>query len=423
MNHQSMNHPKMKYTYVGIDSHKDTHTAVFLDCFFEKLGQIVFENLPSKFPKFLSDAEFLKLDGTELFFGLEDVSDYGRNLTAFLGNNGQPVKHVNALFVARERKNQSVTQKTDSLDAECAARVLLNKFNELPDVKLNDKYWVLRSLVVRRNYILENNMALKNQLHSLLSQHYPNYRNFFPNIEIKSSLAFFARYPSPRLLSGVTVEELTEFFSQTAKGRVGAGKSGKVRAEQILENVENTAVEFQEIRDMTVQSTIRQIQFNLDEIEKLNKLTEELLEKFNCTLLSMIGIETATAAKLLSCIGDIRRFSSPAKLAKYAGIAPVTYASGKKEGKYANQRGNRELNAIFFDIAVKVSMYVGINHKVLNPYFYEYYKRKQSEGKTKRQAMKCVQRRLVNIIWGMLTYGRDYDNPEMYWLPKEEKRG
>jgi hypothetical protein len=122
-----MTHPKMRYTYVGVDSHKDTHTAVFLDCFFDKVGEIIFENLPSKFGVFLSEADKLKMEGTTLLFGLEDVSAYGRTLTVFLKNNEQAVKHVNALLVAQERKNQTITQKTDSVDAECAARVLLSK--------------------------------------------------------------------------------------------------------------------------------------------------------------------------------------------------------------------------------------------------------------------------------------------------------
>jgi len=135
-----MEHPKMLYTYVGVDSHKDTHTAVFIDCFFEKLGELSFKNLPSEFAAFLSEAEKFKAHGTEFLFGLEDTSSYGRTLTAFLTGSGQNVKHVNALLVARERKNQNITQKTDSVDAQCAARVLLSKLNELPDAVPDNKF-------------------------------------------------------------------------------------------------------------------------------------------------------------------------------------------------------------------------------------------------------------------------------------------
>ena len=85
----AMNHPKMRYTYVGIDSHKDTHTAVFLDCFFDRLGKITFKNLPSAYDGFLSKAESIKLEGTELLFGLEDASSFGRSLAVFLTGNNQ----------------------------------------------------------------------------------------------------------------------------------------------------------------------------------------------------------------------------------------------------------------------------------------------------------------------------------------------
>ncbi|NLY73751.1 MAG: hypothetical protein GX075_00405 [Firmicutes bacterium] len=55
-------------------------------------------------------------------------------------------------------------------------------------------------------------------------------------------------------------------------------------------------------------------------------------------------------------------------------------------------------------MAVFVTMIAGKNQKIINPFFYEYYHKKLKEGKTKGQALKCVQRRLVNIIWRMLYY-------------------
>jgi transposase len=405
-----MTHPKMKFTYVGIDSHKDTHTAVFLDCFFDKLGEITFNNLPSAFDGFLAEAAGLAIEGTDLLFGMEDVSVYGRSLVVYLKKHSQSVKHVNALLVACERKNQNITQKTDSIDAECAARVLLSKFSELPDAKTQDNYSMLRMLVVRRNLIIRNNTALKNHLHMMINAHYPNYsKHFFYHIEGKTSLAFLMRHPSPSTLEGVTVEELTELFYEPSRGLIGTDK-----AREILDNLENTTVEFQEMRDLTVQSTIRQLEFNMGEVERLEGMLEQALAQFDCTLTSMKGIDMVTSAQLLACIGDIKRFSTPAKLARYAGIAPVTYASGKKDLQFANQRGNRELNHLFFGLAVRVTMTYSVSGKIINPFFYDYYHRKMSEGKTKRQALKCVQRRLVNIIWNMLTHGEEYVNPPVF---------
>ena len=413
-----MNHPKMRYTYVGIDSHKDTHTAVFIDCFFDKLGEITFNNLPSAFCQFLNDAEKFKMDGTELLFGLEDTTSFGRNLTVFLTDNEQNVKHVNAFLVARERKNQNITQKTDSVDAECAARVLLTKLNELPDADPQDKYWILRTLVVRRDQIVKNNTRSKMTLHNLLTQHYPNYRKFFSEIDGKTSLAFFKEYPSPKALEGVTLEGLTDFLLVESSDRLGAEK-----AELILNSLENTTAAFQEIRDDTVRSTIRQIEFNLEELERMELSMAIYLEKFDCTLTSMAGIDVVSACQFMSCIGDVKRFPTPAKLARYSGVAPVTYASGQKDKQYSNQRGDRELNSLFYMLAVRVTSPIGPNNKIINQFFYDYFHRKQAEGKTKRQALKCVERRLVNIIWTMLTNTEEYVNPPVMDMPekKEEK--
>ena len=411
-----MNHPNMQYTYIGIDSHKNTHTAVFLDCFFTKLGEITFNNMPSEFGAFLSEADKFRMEGTSLLFGLEDVSAYGRTLTVFLKNNGQAVKHVNALLVARERRNQMVTNKSDSVDAECAARVLLSKFSKLPDAQPEDKYWVLRTLIVRRSFIVRNNISLKNHLHTLLMFHYPNYRNFFYRIDGATALAFFMWYPSPSTLEGVTVEELADFLREPSNGKVGEDK-----AREILDSLQDTTVPFQEVRDGAVQSTIRQIQFNDRELDRLETILAEVLDWFGTTLTSMTGLDVVSAAQMLSCIGDIKRFSTPAKLARYAGIAPVAYSSGQKNLNFANKRGNRELNSLFFNLATRLIATVGSANKVINPFFYDYYHRKISEGKTKKQALKCVQRRLVNIIWNMLANNVEYANPPMYDLPKKEK--
>jgi len=69
---------------------------------------------------------------------------------------------------------------------------------------------------------------------------------------------------------------------------------------------------------------------------------------------------------------------------------------------------------------LRLSFATGSTRKVTNSFFYEYYNRKISEGKTTRQALKCVQRRLVNIIWTMLTNNEEYVNPPMFELPKPE---
>ena len=409
----------MQFTFAGLDSHKNTHTCVLLDCFYDKLGQIVFPNIPARFGEFLEKAESLKQEGTTLLFGMEDVSAYGRALTVFLTENKYPVKHVNAALVAHERKNQNIVQKDDFIDAECAARILLSKLNSLPDAAPQDKYWILRTLVIRRGSIIKQNTALKNHLHMLVTSHYPSYHEFFARVDTNTALTFFKEYPSPSALNGTTEEELSDMLWGLSNGRVNREKSQKIYR-HIMEDGD-TQADYQIMRDLSVRSTIRQLEFNTQEVERLESDIADFLLNFDYQLTSMKGIDAVSAAQLIAAIGDIKKFDTPAKLARYSGIAPVTYASGKTKAQYSSERGNRELNSIFFRLAVRVSMTAGRHNTVVNPFFYDYFHRKLAEGKTKRQSLKCVQRRLVNIIWRMMMYNEPYINPPTHRAAKKDK--
>jgi transposase len=414
-----MIHPKMKYVYVGIDSHKDTHCAVVLNCFFEKLGEISFKNIPSEFEKFFTDVTKLKLKGTSLAFGLEDVSAYGRALTVFLKGKKAVVKHVNASLVASERKSRNILHKTDSEDAQCCSRVLLSRFDTLPNADPDDSYWVLSSIVARRKSIVKMNVALKNHVQTFILSHYPSYSNFFTTISHKSALAFYEKYPSPSALDGVTEKELDDFFKEVTDNRQWKGRANKIL--EAIKKDGNTKTSHQDIRDIAIKSAIKQITANDKELDSVDAILEKFLDHFDYKLTTMKGIDTVIASYIIAEIGNIERFSTPAKLARYSGVAPVTYASGKTDVQFANQRGNRTLATIFYHLAVLVTMTAGKDDRVINPFFFNYYNKKITEGKTKRQALKCVQRRLVNIIWSMMKNKTAYINPPQKNLTKDEK--
>jgi len=397
------------YTYVGCDSHKNSHTFVFLNCFFEKLGEIAVSSTPSDFEKFFKEAQQYLLDGTTFAWGFEDVASYGRSIVKFLIDKKQLVKHVNASLVASERNSQNTLHKTDSVDAECCARVLLSRFDKLPLALPDDKLWILKSLVARRQSLVKVNVMLKNQLHSLIPDHYPSYHSFFSLIESKSALAFYETYPSPSLLADVTLEMLANLLKAASKGKVGDKK-----AKQILLAVEKDGVsvsDYQHVRDFTIQSAVRQLKSNLGEIEALEIQLEQFLKYFDSPLTTMQGMNTIMACKFISEIGDIRRFPNAKALAKYAGVSPVTYSSGSSNVQYASRRGNRQLNELFFMLAVNQSLPLGTKRNLVNPIFHNFYQKKVAEGKTKKQALKSVQRRLVNIVYRMMKDNEDFHNP------------
>ncbi|KNY30082.1 IS110 family transposase [Pseudobacteroides cellulosolvens] len=111
---------------------------------------------------------------------------------------------------------------------------------------------------------------------------------------------------------------------------------------------------------------------------------KKLIPKFGYKLESMKGINTVTAAGIISEIGDISRFPNADALAAYAGISPMRYSTGQTNKNFSNKLGNRNLYQIFFQTAVSVLS--NPKDKPTNAYFYEYYKKKLSEGKTKKQS-------------------------------------
>lgn len=201
---------KTKFIYVGLDLHKEQHTAVIMDCFNEKLGEVTFQNKPSEFSKLLVKAKRFCTDGKGIVFALENSYGYGRALAACLIERNYIVKDVNPALSYAYRKSVPQYKKNDSYDAQCVARVAINELNKLPDAMPEDMYWTLSQLVNRRANLKTHHIRLKNQLHEQVCVAYPSYKQFFQDIGRPTVLYFWEHYPSPRLLSGKSVEELAE---------------------------------------------------------------------------------------------------------------------------------------------------------------------------------------------------------------------
>ena len=85
---------KTKFIYVGLDLHKEQHTAVIMDCFNEKFGEVTFQNKPSEFSKLLVKAKRFCTDGKGIVFALENSYGYGRALAAWLIERNYIVNHI-----------------------------------------------------------------------------------------------------------------------------------------------------------------------------------------------------------------------------------------------------------------------------------------------------------------------------------------
>jgi transposase len=111
-------------------------------------------------------------------------------------------------------------------------------------------------------------------------------------------------------------------------------------------------------------------------------------------LLAEPGFGPLTAAKLVGEIAGVQRFSSDAKLARAGGIAPIPVSSGKTNRHRLDRGGNRQINTAIHRVA--------ITRARCHPETKVYIARKRAEGKTTKQAIRCLKRHLTRRLWHLL---------------------
>jgi len=111
-------------------------------------------------------------------------------------------------------------------------------------------------------------------------------------------------------------------------------------------------------------------------------------------LLTLPGCGPLSAAKLLAEIGPIERFETDAQLARHAGVAPLEASSGKHQRHRLDRGGNRQLNCALHRIAITQAR--------VHPRARAYLERKQKEGKSRREALRCLKRQLARTVYTTL---------------------
>ena len=147
---------------------------------------------------------------------------------------------------------------------------------------------------------------------------------------------------------------------------------------------------------------IEQIKFIEAQVLDVETQTKQILDKINSPITTIPGIASVTAAVILGEIGDINRFSSPSKLAAYAGIDATVNQSGeyKSQNGKMSKRGSPYLRKALFQVAN-----VAVLH---DPTLSAFYHKKRSEGKHHLTAVGAVARKLCNIIHAVLKNNSPY---------------
>lgn len=357
---------RLQTLFVGVDVHKDTHTAVGVSPFGEKLFELTVGNYEKDFTLLSQRARAVATNaGLAPFFGLEDCQGFGERLAQFLAHDGHSVVHVPAILVDHNRKRMIHPEKNDSLDAKGVAQVMIQRIDTLPSYTITKDTEIaknIRELSMDREYLVKERTRVKNQLHGTLHRIFnTEYATVFKDPFSLKALKYWMK---------ARPKNTDQFLLRSMKRKV----------KRLLD-----------IRE---------------EITELETELKDLIAKSEHTLATASGCGTVLAGELIGEIGDITRFKTPEQLAKYAGCAPQEHSSGKTVRWRKTRGGNRRLNRAFHRMALSQISRMG------NSRARTYFAKKVGEGKSKSQALVCLRRHMVTLVWSMMKHKDEYRFPE-----------
>ena len=109
---------------------------------------------------------------------------------------------------------------------------------------------------------------------------------------------------------------------------------------------------------------------------------------------SRLGMDRKAPALLIGYTSNVGRFASADHYASYNGTAPVEYSSGGKKKHRLSMRGNRKLNH-----AIHMAAVTQIRHDTAGRVYYD---KKQAEGKTRKEALRALKRRISDVVYRKL---------------------
>ncbi len=333
---------------LGADTHKRSHTiAALCATTGELLGE---QTVPAGAKGSAALLRWARGLADERVWALEDCRHVSGSLERFLIERGERVVRVHSKLMSASRREARGRGKSDSIDALSIARAALREgLDALPAAHLDGPELDLRLLVDHRERLVRQRVAINNTLQWHLHDLWPE-----------------LRLPGSSLFHGTWGPRITRRLA---------------RAEQTM-RVRIARDELRRIRELT--QTINELEAEI----------ADLVAEIAPHLLCEPGFGPLTAAKLVGEIAGAQRFASDAKLARAAGVAPIPVSSGNTNRHRLDRGGNRQINATIHRIAV--------TRLRCHPETQDYIARKRAEGKSTKDAIRCLKRHLTRRVWHLL---------------------
>jgi len=338
---------------------------------------------------------------------MEATGHYHKILSRFFTCRGWDVSIINPYNLILSKMREKVKVKNDKNDALWIALTfrLTNSAIAQPSSETLD---CLKNLC-RQYYNLSDELtSYKYRLTSVVDQIMLNFKEVFPDICSKTSLAILENYPTPNDILSADSEKLISIIQQTSKKSyqwakekydllIAKAKEFKPFSISNLANVTMLKVYINMV--LTLQQNIDKIFEAINQLVQQSSQTQPSISENINLLQSIPGIGFLTAATILAEIGDFEKFSKPNKLVAFFGIDPSVNQSGQfvSTSNKMSKRGSKILRRILFTIAL-ANIRTKRDSKPCNPVLFEYYQKKCQQKPKKVAIFRCYEKAHMHYL-------------------------
>ena len=330
---------------IGMDPHKRSVTIEMMTPDEIVVGGGRFDTNEAGFAAMMRYVSTPRPGREDRVWAVEGCNGIGHHVAMRLLAVGEEVVDVPPKFSARVRMFATGQgRKTDVTDAHSVALVG-TRMAGLRSVVNDEQLAVLRVLVDRRRSLGEDHTRMVSQLHAHLLE----------------------------LIPGGAKKDLSAAQAKTLLAKVRprgiAGKTRRRVAAELIGDLERIYT-----RKKAADRELR-----------------ELVAATGTSLLGLNGIGPTGAARLLVEVGDITRFPDRGHFASWNGTAPIDASSGDHVRHRLSRAGNRQINR---------TLHIMATVQLRNPTEGRaYYDRRKADGKSSMEAMRCLKRRLSDIVY------------------------
>ena len=394
--------------YVGIDIAKDKHYVCVLDEARElAIKPFSIGNDIKGLLDLLKKLNSISLDKTSFLIGLESTGAYSENLYEFLKEYQYKVIILNSYQTAKYRDFSTIKKvKTDMIDSYIIAELLATGKYKASYIS-NDEYNSLKVLNRLKKSIENKIKNINRAISTAIAVCNPEITEVFPNIFSKTALILLKEYPTATELKQALPEKLVKLFR-----KVKGNNFSLQKAKQVVNNATNSIYSgkaYKE-RSLMIKSYINILLLLLQEKEAIEAKIKNFINSNLDTgdnsplqnLKTIPGISDKTIVALLSECGNLNRFNSVKSFFGYLGFYPTIYQSGKTSisGSLAKRGIPIAKHALYLAAVASIK-----HNNQMKKLFFD----KVSNGKSKKEALIIVAKKLASIMYAIFKHNTTYN--------------